>query len=146
MNECSPILEEGVLDVSYVEVHHRIEDVPLSWVEIFAHRFAKTKAFADCVSAFTIAIGLNGKEPRFYLHRGLCQHSLKEELEARKDYNRALAIDAKFQPAHYYLGMSYLGDKKNGKAMFHFKKAQKIDAKSKVGKKATAKIKKMRRR
>jgi tetratricopeptide (TPR) repeat protein len=116
----------------------------LKKVVFLAHRFGKSKAYDDCVSAFTIAIGLNAKEPGFLLHRGLCQHSLKKENEARKDYNRALGIDAKFQPAHYYLGMSYKAAKKAGKAMFHFKQAEKIDRKSKVGKKATKQIKKMK--
>jgi Flp pilus assembly protein TadD len=107
-----------------------------------AHRFAKAEAYDECVKAFDMAIALKPKEPGFYLHRGLCKHSLKDEPGARKDFDKALSIDANFQPAHYYLGMSYLKDKASarGKALDHLKKAATIDKSNAIGKAAQEKI------
>jgi Tfp pilus assembly protein PilF len=105
-----------------------------------AHRFAKAKAFDDCVDAFTKAIAVDAKEPGFFLHRGLCQHSLKKEAAARADYEKALAVDKKFQPAYYYMGMSWLGEEKRTRAIQALRKAWNIDKGSKVGKAARAKL------
>ena len=109
-----------------------------------AHRLAKAKAFDDCVDAFTKAIALNGKEPGFLLHRGLCQHSLKKEKLARADYQKAIDIDAKFQPAWYYMGMSWLEDHKRTQARQALDRAHKLDPSSKVGKAAKAKLAELR--
>lgn len=111
-----------------------------------AHRFAKAKAFDDCVDAFTKAITLDAKEPGFYLHRGLCKHSLKNEPAARADYEKALGIDQRFQPAWYYMGMSWLDDDKRTKALQALDRAYKIDESSKVGKAAKAKMDELRGR
>lgn len=106
-----------------------------------AHRLAKTKAYDDCVKAFDAAIALEPKQPGFFLHRGLCKHGLKKEKQARDDYEKALSIDGKFQPAHYYLAQSYLEDKMRGKALEHLRKAVSIDKSSAVGKKAQQELK-----
>lgn len=109
-----------------------------------AHRLAKAKAFDDCVDAFTKAIALDAKEPGFHLHRGLCQHSLKKEKLARADYQKAIDIDAEFQPAWYYMGMSWLEDQKRTQARQALDRAHKLDPGSKVGKAAKAKLAELR--
>jgi Flp pilus assembly protein TadD len=105
-----------------------------------AHRFAKAKAYDDCVKAFDLAVALDAKEPGFFLHRGLCKHSLKNEEAARADYSKALKLDVKFQPAWYYLGMSWAAAKKRTRAVDALEKAWKIDKQSKVGKAAKTKL------
>ncbi|MCA9620623.1 MAG: tetratricopeptide repeat protein [Myxococcales bacterium] len=110
-----------------------------------AHRFAKAKAYDDCVEAFTVAIGLDQKEPGFFLHRGLCQHSLQKEEKARVDYKKAIDLDAKFQPGWYYMGMSWLGDNKRTQALDAFEKAWRIDKESAIGKAAKEKLDEVRK-
>ena len=68
--------------------------------------FGKLGAFADCVGALDKVIA---KSPQADLHtrRGVCRHELKDEPGAKKDYDAALALDAKYAPAHFYLGMHY---------------------------------------
>jgi tetratricopeptide (TPR) repeat protein len=109
-------------------------------IVVVAHRFGKAQAFADCVKAFDAAIKLDGKEPGYYLHRGLCKHSLKDDEGERADYIKALQIKPTFQPAHYYLGMSWLSAKKRQKAADAFGKAVKLGPKTRVGKKARAQL------
>ncbi|HHH30242.1 MAG TPA: tetratricopeptide repeat protein [Polyangiaceae bacterium] len=109
-----------------------------------AHRLAKAKAYDDCVNAFTKAIAIDAKEPGFYLHRGLCQHSLKKEKLARADYQKAIDLDGKFQPAWYYMGMSWLEDRKRTQARQALDRAYKLDRDSKVGKAAKAKLDELR--
>jgi lipoprotein NlpI len=111
-----------------------------------AHRFAKAKAYADCKAAFTSAIELDKQQPAFYLHRGLCRHSLAEaEDTVRNDYNKALEIDAKFQPAWYYLGMSWLDSKKQQKALDAFDQCLRLGRETPVGKKAAEQIAAMKK-
>ena len=105
-----------------------------------AHRFAKAKAYDDCVKAFSRAIELRAKEPGFLLHRGLCRHSLEDEEGARADYKKAIELDPKFQAGWYYLGMSLLEGKRVTQAVDALEKASKIDKTSAVGKKAKAKL------
>ncbi|MBW2458511.1 MAG: tetratricopeptide repeat protein [Deltaproteobacteria bacterium] len=118
----------------------------LEMVAWAAHRFAKCKAYADCVKAFDMAVKLNDKEPGFYLHRGLCKHGLKDEKAARADYAKATKADPKFAPAYYYLGASYLSDNKRQMASKAFQRAAKLGKGTPVGDKAAAKLKKMKGR
>lgn len=112
----------------------------LAVVAQLAHRFAKAKAYDDCVKSFDRAIELKREEPDFYLHRGLCKHSLDVENEARADYQKALELDAKYQPGWYYLGMSYLASKRITKAVDALEKAIKLDKNSAIGKKARKRL------
>jgi hypothetical protein len=47
---------------------------------------------------------------------------VKDDAGALADYNAALAVDASFAPAHYYLGM-HLAKKDKKKALEHLDKA-----------------------
>ena len=109
-----------------------------------AHRLAKSKAYDACVGAFTSAIALKGDEPGFYLHRGLCRHELKQEEEARADYRKAIEINDKFQPAYYFLGVSYSAAKKRGKAQWALNKALEINRTNWAGKKAAEQLKRLK--
>lgn len=112
-----------------------------------AHRFAKAKAYADCVDAFDRALLIDSKEPGFYLHRGLCKHSLKRsEEQVRADLDKALEVNPKFQPAYYYMGMSWLHSRKRHRAIKAFKQAVKLGENTPVGKKARAKIDDMKKK
>jgi len=114
------------------------------YVVVIAHRFAKAKRYRDCVDTFTLAIGLNAKEPGFFIHRGLCKHSLHEEEGARADYRAAIELDGANQGAWYYLGRSWLAAKKRGEAASALDKAWTIDKSSRVGKKAKEQLDLMR--
>lgn len=108
----------------------------LDHLVLMSHTFAKAKRYDDCVVAFGHAIAINDKEPGFFLHRGLCQHALKKEAEARSDYEQALALDPKFQPGWYYLGASWRGEGNDAKAREALDKAWQLDKSSNVGKAA----------
>jgi len=71
-----------------------------------------TKAFGDCVKAFDKAIALKSTDPEWFVRRGTCKHELKDEDAAQKDYEAAIKADPKFAAAHYYLGLSFLSQKK----------------------------------
>lgn len=110
---------------------------------VIAHRLGKTKKYADCVEAFSAAIKLKDSEPGFFLHRGLCQHGLKKLADERADYEAALAIDDKFAPGWYYLGMSYLDDDPK-KAKDALTKAVEHGGDSPVGKRAKQQLAKLK--
>lgn len=116
-------------------------DKDVQVVAQLAHRFAKAKAFEDCVKAFDKAIALDKSQPAFYLHRGLCRHSLDESEDAvRKDYQKAIEIDPKFQAGWYYLGQSFLESKRRQQAVDAFKEAVKLGKGTPVGQKAQEKL------
>jgi Flp pilus assembly protein TadD len=84
-----------------------------------ANLFGKVKAFSDCVATLDKVMQKQAS-PDAHTRRGVCRHELKDEEGAAKDYEEAIKIDAKYAPAHYYLGMHYkaAGKKKEAKAAF----------------------------
>ncbi len=103
---------------------------------VVAHRLAKAGAFDACVGAFTKLAALDAKEPGFLLHRGLCQHELKNEPAAREDFTKATQLEPKLQAAHYYLGVSYAESGEPAKAAEALERAVKLGADTPVGQKA----------
>lgn len=103
-------------------------------------RFRHLKAFDDCVAAFDDALALDASNAGPYVLRGLCKHALHKEADAQEDYRRALKIDAKFQPAYFYLGVSFLDSNMRGKGVEQLEKAVKIDASTAMGKAAQQKL------
>ncbi|MFT3763990.1 MAG: tetratricopeptide repeat protein [Minicystis sp.] len=99
-----------------------------------------TKAFGDCVKAFDKAIGLKGSEPEFFVRRGTCKHELKDEDGAQKDYEAAIKSDPKFAAGHYYLGLSFLSQKKRLFATRELEKAAELGKDSPIGKAAKDKL------
>ncbi len=61
-------------------------------------------AFADCVAILDRAIAQKDLAP-LHVRRGMCREDLKDDAGAKNDYERAIAMDAKFAPAHYYFGV-----------------------------------------
>lgn len=103
----------------------------------FGGRFAKAGAFEDCVAAYGAAIAVDGKDASHWLNRGLCRHELHQpEVEVATDYERAVQLDANYQPAHYYVGMALLAAKKRIKAAEAFERAYNLGASTPVGRKA----------
>jgi len=81
------------------------------------------KAFGDCVTAFDRAIKIKATEPEWFVRRGTCRHEVKDEPGAQADFQAAIKVDPKFAAAHYYLGLSLLGEKKRLAAYASLEKA-----------------------
>jgi tetratricopeptide (TPR) repeat protein len=60
-------------------------------------------AFADCVAILDRAISRKDLAA-LRVRRGMCRADLNDDAGARNDYERAIAMDPKFAPAHFYLG------------------------------------------
>jgi Tfp pilus assembly protein PilF len=65
--------------------------------------FGKLQAYADCVAVLDKAIK-DAATADAYTRRGVCRHGMKDDAGAKQDYEAAIAADAKFAPAHFYLG------------------------------------------
>jgi Flp pilus assembly protein TadD len=100
----------------------------------------ESKAFGDCVRAFDQAIKLKPTEPEFFVRRGTCKHELSDEEGAQRDFEGAIKIDAKFAPAHYYLGRSLLAQNKRQTGIGELEKASTLGGDGPIGKAARAKI------
>jgi Tfp pilus assembly protein PilF len=94
-------------------------------------------AFADCVAALDRAIGA-ADDAELRVRRGLCRHSLHDESGAKNDFEAATKLDAKFAPAHYYLGESLLANGSAAQAAKEFDAAATAAPSSELGKKAKA--------
>ena len=97
-----------------------------------------SKAFGDCVKAFDRAIKLKATEPEWFVRRGTCRHEIKDESGAQDDFRAAIKVDPKFAAAHYYLGLSLLGEKKRAGAIASLEKAAALGGD--IGKAAKEKI------
>ncbi len=98
------------------------------------------KAFTDCVRIFDRAIALKSDEAELYVRRGVCKHELKNEADAAKDFEAAMKVDGKYQPAHYYAGLSYLAQGKKGLAKDALKRAYNLGKDTPIGKLAKQKV------
>jgi len=94
------------------------------------------KAFSDCVRLLDRALTLKPGVPELLVRRGVCQHELKKEREAAKDFEAAIKVDAKYQPAHYYLGLSLLAQKNKPGGRNALKKAVALGKDTPIGKRA----------
>lgn len=115
-----------------------ITDVPT--LATMARMMGAAKSFDGCVKLLDKAIAAKGDAAEFWVRRGTCKHELKDETGAGGDFRGALKIDPKFAPAHYYLGMSLLAQKKNKEAKAELKKAYDLDKDSGIGKLAKQKL------
>ncbi len=105
-----------------------------------ANMLGSGKAFDDCVRLLDRAITLKPGVPELLVRRGVCQHELKKEKEAAKDYEAAIKIDPKYQPAHYYLGLSLLEQKNKPGGRNALKKAVSLGKDTPIGKRAQEKL------
>lgn len=99
----------------------------------------QSKAFGDCVTAYDRALKVKPEAERF-VRRGRCKHELGDKPGAKTDYEAAVKTDAEFAPAHYYLGLSLLDEKKRQSAITEFEKASKVGAGTPIGKLAKDKL------
>jgi tetratricopeptide (TPR) repeat protein len=60
------------------------------------------EAPAECVALMDRGLKLQ-QHPGLYVRRGMCRDKLKDAPGAMSDYKKAIELDAKFAPAHYYL-------------------------------------------
>lgn len=92
----------------------------------------KLKAFDECITALDNAIAKKDVA-ELRVDRGLCKHGKKDDKGAAADFEAAVAADAKFAPAHFYLAQNKRdsGDKKGAKA--EFEKAASLDPNGKLG-------------
>jgi tetratricopeptide (TPR) repeat protein len=105
-----------------------------------------SKAYGDCVRALDRAIKVKGTEPEWFVRRGTCKHQLNDEAGAQADYEAAIKIDAKFAPAHYYLGLSYATQKNNLKAAIHLEQAVQLGGNGPIGKAAKERLTELRKK
>jgi Flp pilus assembly protein TadD len=101
------------------------------------------KAYAECVAAFDRVIKLKPTDAEPYVRRGTCRHELSDEEGARADYKAAIKVDPRFAAAHYYLGLSFLGDRKPQSALEALQRAEQHGGNSEIGKRARAKVKEL---
>lgn len=109
-----------------------------------ARMMGYAKAFEDCVALFDRAIAKKGDDPEWYVRRGTCKHSLKDEEGAGADFAKSVEVDDKFAAGHYYLGVSLLAQKKPKEAKKALEKAASTGGDSKIGKMAKAKLKSLK--
>ena len=99
-----------------------------------AHWFGRLKAPAECIAALDRAIERSATA-ELHTRRGVCRNEQGDSAGAKADYDRALAMDESFAPAHYYLGM-HLRAKDKKAALTHLKKASELGKDGPVGKAA----------
>lgn len=98
------------------------------------------KAFDDCVRLLDAAIALKPDVPEFFVRRGVCKHELKKEVDAGKDYEAAIKLDPKYQPAHYYRALSLLAQNNKPAAKAELRKCVDLGKDTPVGKQAKEKL------
>lgn len=94
----------GKKEEALAELRHVRDGADPKLLAIAAIEARQLGAFADCVAILDRAIGQKDLAP-LHVRRGMCREDLKDDPGAQKDFERAIAMDSKFAPAHYYLGM-----------------------------------------
>jgi Flp pilus assembly protein TadD len=112
----------------------------LATVASIARLMGKAEAFDQCVRLLDKVVAKKPDSAELLVRRGTCKHETKDEKGASDDFRGALKIDAKFQPAHYYLAMSLLAQKNKAEGKAELKKAYELDKESPVGKLAKKKL------
>jgi Tfp pilus assembly protein PilF len=102
----------------------------------------KAGAFDDCVATIDRALGQK-KVPALLVRRAMCEDGKKDDKAAASDYDAALAMDANFAPAHYYLGL-HLAPKDKKSALEHLDKAATLAGDKGIGPEAKKKAAELR--
>ena len=94
----------GKKEEALAELRHVRDGADPKLLAIAAIEARQLGAFADCVAILDRAIGQKDLAP-LHVRRGMCREDLKDDAGAQKDFERAIAMDGKFAPARYYLGI-----------------------------------------
>lgn len=100
------LAKAGKKDQAVVELRQLGAGADQQVLAAAANLFGKLSAYADCVALLDKAMKA-GATPEVHVRRGVCRHGMKDESGAKQDYEAALALDANFAPAHFYLGQHY---------------------------------------
>jgi Tfp pilus assembly protein PilF len=104
--------------------------------------FTKEGAYGECVKAIEKAMTAK-KVPALLVRRGICKAGQNDEKGAVADYEAALAMDAKFAPAHHYYGL-LLAKKDKKKALEHLDQAATLAGDKGIGPEAKQKAAELR--
>lgn len=97
-------------------------------------------SYGDCVKAFDKALAAEPEKPDSLVQRGVCRHNLNDKPGARADYEAAIKAKPDHAMAHYYLGDSWLLEKKYDTARIELGKAVKLGEGTDVAKLARKKL------
>ncbi len=89
-------------------------------------------AHADCVAMLDRAITIKDLAA-LRVRRGMCREDLNDEAGAKIDYERAITMDGKFAPAHYYFGVLLQKAKEQKKACAEFALAVELGGSQGIG-------------
>jgi Flp pilus assembly protein TadD len=136
------LVEAKALDRAAVELKKALAGAgdDAAMLATIGRMLGPAKAYGDCVAAFDRAIKLKPELPELYVRRGTCRHELKDEEGARADYEAAIKVDPKFAAAHYYLGLSWLADRKRRRAYSSMEQAARHGRGTEIGKRAREKM------
>jgi len=92
----------------------------------------RLKDFERCIQGLDRAIDMKSSA-ELYVNRGLCHHGKQAEGKAREDFQAAIAADASFAPAYYYLGVNLREAGKKAEAKAALTKAKELGGDSALG-------------
>jgi Flp pilus assembly protein TadD len=95
----------------------------------------RLEQFDTCISVFSKAIERT-PAAELYVQRGLCQHGKKDDAAAFIDFQKAVEVDAKYAPGHYYSGMHLRMQGKKAEAKRALSRAVEIAGDQGVGRAA----------
>ncbi len=98
------LVASGKKDEALAQVRHVKESDDPKLLAIAAIVARQLDAYADCVAILDRAISVKDIAA-LRVRRGMCREDLKDSAGATTDYERAISMDAKFAPAHYYYGV-----------------------------------------
>lgn len=89
--------------------------------------YRRTGMFHDALYQFTKVSEKLSNDKTVYIQRGLVYQDMGNNWQAIADFERAIALDETYSPAHFYLGISRLNDHKPKEALVHFERALDLD-------------------
>jgi tetratricopeptide (TPR) repeat protein len=105
----------GKKDEALTQIRHVKEGDDTKLLAIAAIVARQLGAYADCVAILDRAISIKDIAA-LRVRRGMCREDLKDSAGAKTDYERAITMDAKFAPAHFYYGVMLQKAKEQKKA------------------------------
>jgi len=109
------LVASGKKDEALTQIRHVRESDDTKLLAIAAIVTRQLEAYADCVAILDRAISIKDIAA-LRVRRGMCREDLKDSAGAKTDYERAISMDAKFAPAHFYYGVMLQKAKEQKKA------------------------------